>query len=169
MMSMDSNDVSDFLPNTRGQYFLTSDPFDRLTSDSIYFRYPNVTELTAAAALDHVYEPFRLRYGPLATVAIVSIAALLTVATSGGNLLVITAFRVDSQLQRVSNYFLLSLAVADFAIGAVSMPLFTVYLLLGRWPLGKLRHIFTTADVVLLIIACACNFILFFSKIAEKR
>jgi len=82
-------------------------------------------------------EPFRLRYGPLASVGITAIAAILAVATSGGNLLVIAAFKIDSQLQRVNNYFLLSLAVADFAIGAVSMPLFTVYLLLGRWPLGS--------------------------------
>jgi len=135
-MMMDSRDDSGVSPGIREQNLFTSDPFDRPTPDDIYFRYSNTTELmTAAAALDS--EPFRLRYGPWATVAITSIAALLSLATSGGNLLVIAAFRVDSQLQRVSNYFLLSLAVADFAIGAVSMPLFTVYLLLGRWPLGK--------------------------------
>ena len=93
--------------------------------------------LCTAAAPAGVVEPFRLRYGLPATVGIAALAAALSVATSGGNLLVIAAFRIDAHLQRVSNYFLLSLAVADFAIGAVSMPLFTVYLLLGRWPLGK--------------------------------
>jgi len=91
---------------------------------------------TCCTASDE-HAPFQLRYGLPATVGIAAIAALLSLATSGGNLLVIAAFRIDAQLQRVSNYFLLSLAVADFAIGAVSMPLFTVYLLLGRWPLGN--------------------------------
>ena len=32
------------------------------------------------------------------------------VVTSGGNLLVIAAFRIDTQLQRVSNYFLVTLS-----------------------------------------------------------
>jgi len=120
----------------------TSYPLGPSTSDSIYFRFPNDSELTTLTAAPDVHEPFQLRYGPLSTLAIASVAALLAVATAGGNLLVIAAFKVDSQLQRVSNYFLLSLAVADFAIGAVSMPLFTLYLLLGRWPLGKYLRIF---------------------------
>ena len=50
--------------------------------------------------------------------------------------MVIISFRMDRQLQTVSNYFLLSLSVADFTIGFVSMPLYTVYLLMKRWPLG---------------------------------
>jgi len=58
-------------------------------------------------------ESFRLRYGPLATAVITLTASLLTVATAGGNFLVIAAFKVDSQLQRVNNYFLLSLPVTD--------------------------------------------------------
>jgi len=128
------------------QSLLTSDPFDASPpppTDVTFRACWNSTTLlatsaaAAATASDSEDPRFQLRYGPLASVAIALIAAVLATATSGGNLLVIAAFRVDSQLQRVSNYFLLSLAVADFAIGAVSMPLFAVYLLLGRWPLGK--------------------------------
>jgi len=64
------------------------------------------------------------------------VVAVLSIVTAGGNLMVIISFRMDRQLQTVSNYFLLSLSVADFAIGLVSMPLYTVYLLMKRWPLG---------------------------------
>lgn len=52
----------------------------------------------------------------------------------GGNLLVAMAFKIDRRLQTITNGHL---ALADFSIGLVSMPLFSVYLLLGRrWPLG---------------------------------
>ncbi|XP_064623996.1 muscarinic acetylcholine receptor M1-like isoform X2 [Lineus longissimus] len=66
------------------------------------------------------------------------VAAILAIATTGGNLLVLIAFKVEKQLQTVSNYFLLSLAVADLTIGIVSMPLYTVYLMMGKWPLGPI-------------------------------
>ena len=65
-----------------------------------------------------------------------SVVTVLSLVTAGGNLLVMISFKMDRQLQTVSNYFLLSLSVADFAIGFVSMPLYTVYLLMKRWPLG---------------------------------
>uniref|UniRef100_A0A2C9JZ82 G-protein coupled receptors family 1 profile domain-containing protein n=1 Tax=Biomphalaria glabrata TaxID=6526 RepID=A0A2C9JZ82_BIOGL len=66
------------------------------------------------------------------------VVSLLSFLTAGGNLLVIVAFKLDKQLQTVSNYFLLSLAVADLTIGIVSMPLYTVYLMMGYWPLKAL-------------------------------
>ncbi|CAE1176529.1 CHRM3 [Acanthosepion pharaonis] len=71
------------------------------------------------------------------TAAIATICAIMSLTTIIGNILVVVAFKVEKQLQTVSNYFLLSLAVADLAIGVVSMPFFTLYLLYGyKWPLG---------------------------------
>lgn len=46
------------------------------------------------------------------------------------------SFKIDKQLQTISNYFLFSLAIADLVIGSISMPLFTVSTILGHWPLG---------------------------------
>ena len=77
-----------------------------------------------------------LPHATLEVVLICIVVAFLAIMTAGGNLLVIVAFRMDKTLQTVSNYFLLSLAVADLTIGVVSMPLYTLYLLVGYWPLG---------------------------------
>ena len=63
-------------------------------------------------------------------------ALFLSLTTVVGNIMVMISFKIDKQLQTISNYFLFSLAVADFAIGLISMPLFTVYTVLGYWPLG---------------------------------
>ncbi|KAL8565162.1 hypothetical protein ACOMHN_003949 [Nucella lapillus] len=79
-----------------------------------------------------------LHHETVEVVLICIVVAVLAILTAGGNLLVIVAFRLDKTLQTVSNYFLLSLAVADLTIGLVSMPLCTLYLLMGHWPLGAL-------------------------------
>ena len=74
----------------------------------------------------------------VAKVVIISIVVtILAILTAGGNLMVMISFKMDKQLQTVSNYFLLSLSIADFFIGVFSMPLYTVYLLMN-WPLGPL-------------------------------
>lgn len=69
-------------------------------------------------------------------VLIAVLSGLLSVATVGGNVMVMVSFKIDKQLQTISNYFLFSLAVADVTVGLVSMPLFTVYTIMGYWPLG---------------------------------
>lgn len=72
-------------------------------------------------------------YGIILLSIIAFVLSLLTVA---GNVMVMISFKIDKQLQTISNYFLFSLAIADFAIGLISMPLFTVTTILGYWPLG---------------------------------
>lgn len=75
-------------------------------------------------------------YSPLGKTLLVIVATCLSLVTVVGNIMVMISFKIDKQLQTISNYFLFSLAVADFAIGLFSMPLFTVYNVLGYWPLG---------------------------------
>ncbi|KAH0953262.1 hypothetical protein HN011_000922 [Eciton burchellii] len=76
------------------------------------------------------------QYGVWGRVMIVVVAVFLSLTTVLGNIMVMISFKIDKQLQTISNYFLFSLAVADFAIGLISMPLFTLYTVLGYWPLG---------------------------------
>lgn len=76
------------------------------------------------------------RYSLASMVVMGFVAAILSALTVAGNVMVMISFKIDKQLQTISNYFLFSLAIADFAIGAISMPLFAVTTILGYWPLG---------------------------------
>ena len=92
--------------------------------DPVEFKNETVNQLTVPYTLTDA-------------VAIATVCAVMSLTTIIGNVLVVVAFKIEKQLQTVSNYFLLSLAVADLAIGVISMPFFTLYLLYGyKWPLG---------------------------------
>ena len=54
-----------------------------------------------------------------------------------GSVQVMVSFKIDKQLQTISNYFLFSLALADLIIGAFSVPLFTVQFIMKRWPFSR--------------------------------
>ncbi|XP_071639159.1 muscarinic acetylcholine receptor DM1-like isoform X1 [Temnothorax longispinosus] len=84
--------------------------------------------------LDCGGEPIQYTFWERGVIIVLTI--ILSLATVIGNIMVMISFKIDKQLQTISNYFLFSLAVADFAIGLISMPLFTLYTVLGYWPLG---------------------------------
>lgn len=77
-------------------------------------------------------------YTAFETVLVAMVTGMLSLVTIIGNVLVMISFKMDRRLQTVNNYFLLSLAVADFMIGLISMPLFTTYTLLEGWRLGPI-------------------------------
>ncbi|XP_067939117.1 muscarinic acetylcholine receptor M1-like [Watersipora subatra] len=100
-------------------------------------------------------------------VVLISLGAIVLIAlTVAGNGLVLASFKVEIKLQIISNYFLLSLAVADLMIGLVSMPLYTTFLILGEWPLGPIAcdiwlcidYTMSNASVANLLIICFDRF-----------
>uniref|UniRef100_A0A1I8J8A6 G_PROTEIN_RECEP_F1_2 domain-containing protein n=1 Tax=Macrostomum lignano TaxID=282301 RepID=A0A1I8J8A6_9PLAT len=77
-------------------------------------------------------------YSPPVMVLLGLLASIASFVTVVGNLLVVTAFFVERQLRSATNYFIASLAITDLLIGMFSMNLYTLYLLLGQWPLGRI-------------------------------
>jgi len=101
----------------------------------------NVSSTTAVVPIDSPPPPIEIekpvsKYSLVQRIFIAWIACCLALLTVLGNILVMISFKIDKQLQTISNYFLFSLAVADFLIGTIGMPLATVYLLMGYWPFG---------------------------------
>ncbi|XP_035898537.1 muscarinic acetylcholine receptor DM1 isoform X2 [Anopheles stephensi] len=137
-------------------------PFERTTVDSFLSRYTTETSIptatttvmaveellffnvtpsadslpTANGTLDVLVEESEPTYSLAQIIILGIIATVLSILTVAGNVMVMISFKIDKQLQTISNYFLFSLAIADFAIGLISMPLFSVTTLLGYWPLG---------------------------------
>uniref|UniRef100_A0A1I8AFJ6 G_PROTEIN_RECEP_F1_2 domain-containing protein n=1 Tax=Steinernema glaseri TaxID=37863 RepID=A0A1I8AFJ6_9BILA len=70
------------------------------------------------------------------TALIVVVGFLFAALTTLGNLMVMISFKLDKQLQTISNYFLFSLAVADITIGLISIPLMTYYTAARTWGIG---------------------------------
>ncbi|CAM1309774.1 CHRM5 (predicted) [Pycnogonum litorale] len=80
----------------------------------------------------------KIKYTVFEMTLIAIVAGALSLLTVIGNIMVMISFKLDKQLQTISNYFLLSLAIADLVIGLFSMPLFTMYTLEQSWPLGPI-------------------------------
>ncbi|NXL74154.1 HRH1 protein, partial [Leptocoma aspasia] len=78
------------------------------------------------------------------------------------NILVLCAVKTEKKLQTVSNFYIVSLSVADLIVGAAVMPLHIVDLLSPEWPLGleaclfwlSMDYVASTASIFNLFILC---------------
>ncbi|CAB1314311.1 unnamed protein product [Coregonus sp. 'balchen'] len=82
---------------------------------------------------------------------------LVIIPTIGGNILVILAVSLERKLQNATNYFLMSLAVADLLVGLLVMPIALITVLYNSgWPLPEflcpiwlfLDVLFSTASIM---------------------
>ncbi|XP_012561731.1 muscarinic acetylcholine receptor M3 isoform X1 [Hydra vulgaris] len=63
---------------------------------------------------------------------------LISFIATTANICVFIAYIKNQSLRTASNWLILSLAVADTWISAISINFYTVYLVYGYWPLGKI-------------------------------
>jgi len=134
---------------------------------------PNISDVIFSPSLTNATMAFYSNGTDIAkntTVKIVLtsfVAAVLTIVTILGNIFVIVAYNADRQLQMLSNRFLISLAVADISVGIISMPMYTLYLQMGYWPLGPLvcdlwlcmDYTMSSASVTNLLVICLDRFL----------
>lgn len=82
---------------------------------------------------------------------------MVIIPTIGGNILVILAVSLERKLQNATNYFLMSLAVADLLVGLLVMPIALLTVLFNsKWPLPDplcpiwlfLDVLFSTASIM---------------------
>ena len=107
--------------------------------------------------------PFRTASFGVSQIFIVILSALASLVTVGGNILVAVSFAIDKELRKNTyNYLIMSLAAADFLVGAVSMNLFTTYIVQNSWTLGPvfcdfwlaLDYVASNASVMNLLMIC---------------
>ncbi|KAK2589130.1 hypothetical protein KPH14_001953, partial [Odynerus spinipes] len=82
------------------------------------------------------------------------VSVIIVIAGGLGNTLVCLAVVLDRKLHNLTNYFLLSLAIADLLVSLFVMPMSAIPGFLGYWPLGIVWcNIYVTCDVL----ACSAS------------
>ncbi|KAJ1352139.1 hypothetical protein KIN20_008339 [Parelaphostrongylus tenuis] len=81
---------------------------------------------------------------------LVIVVLIVIIVTIVGNALVCLAVLLVRKLKQPANFLIVSLAIADFFVGLLVMPLALVDLLFAEWPLSRsMCKLWTTADLTL--------------------
>ncbi|XP_050419463.1 5-hydroxytryptamine receptor [Patella vulgata] len=108
----------------------------------------NITEV-ADNVNQTVYDHYVPKFNFPILILICVILGLMILATIIGNVFVITAIKVDKNLQGVSNYLILSLGVTDLMVAVLVMPLSLVNEVSVYWYLGaKICDMWISIDVL---------------------
>ncbi|CAL8097808.1 unnamed protein product [Calicophoron daubneyi] len=94
--------------------------------------------LNASTNYNSTSSDYYTTYSYPVVVILIILTAIVSFITVSGNILVLLSFFVERALRTATNYFIASLAVTDLLIGIFSMNLYTYYLIVGHWPLGRL-------------------------------
>ena len=107
-------------------------PSPLLSNATLYYSYSYSVPLTtsdflngSAPAIDAASE----LWSNVQTVVLLLLAAVLAIATVGGNLLTLISFYVERQLRTTTNYFIVSLAVADFTVRSIAIDTYQLLIL----------------------------------------
>uniref|UniRef100_A0A8C8ZEF6 Histamine receptor H4 n=1 Tax=Prolemur simus TaxID=1328070 RepID=A0A8C8ZEF6_PROSS len=100
-----------------------------------------------------------INFLPSTHIALAFFMYLLAFATVLGNAVVILAFVVDKNLRHRSNYFFLNLAISDFFVGVISIPLYIPHKLF-KWEFGSEICAFWLVTDYLLCTASVYNIVL---------
>ncbi|XP_013785118.1 probable G-protein coupled receptor No18 [Limulus polyphemus] len=89
--------------------------------------------------------------------SVITALSVLIVLTLVGNTLVIAAVATTRRMRTITNYFVVSLAVADLLVGLLVLPLAVIQEVHHSWPLGRVVCEFWISMDVLLCTASILN------------
>ena len=100
--------------------------------------------------------PFHVQVG------VAVLCGLLTLLTVTGNLVVLSSYVTTKKLRTYANYFICGLALVDLTDGAIVIPLFSVYWIMGIWPFSQqlceayrfFSHMTTMTSYYLTLVIC---------------
>ena len=146
---------------------------DLITDDSIIFDTNNITNLETFACAATNNNSWNDTFNNLCSsvepnnewplhvqIIIALICGLLCIMTITGNSLVLLSFITERRLRCYCNFYIINLAICDLLIGLFTMPLFSVYWVLGYWPFGPTmctcfvyyKYVFTHASFLTLLV-----------------
>ena len=95
---------------------------------------------------------------PAITIAVFS--GLFNAITLFGNFIVLYAYCTTPKLRTYTNYYVVSLAISDIIAGGITMPIYSVYWVLGYWPFSDafcdaylyLNHVFIHVSILAIVV-----------------